>query len=240
MSIQQYNITINDFIGDTPCSEYFIYTGLTTDITSATIIYTGTTPFTGYSFYYSADTSQESIYVFIKHCDGYVQPVEDLSCCNGNPTKNQGGYQVVLVNLKCCGIFLTTPTPTITITESITPTPTLTLTITPTETSIPLPTPTPTQHAISFNMFTGTTSCSGSTWGIYGTIGFVGTVYLPPGTNIVNITDGTQIYSNSSLTTPFIFTGYVAASGLLPITTRVYHVVSGITTYVGMGGASCP
>jgi len=133
MSLHQ--ITVNNFIGTTPCNGYYIYTGLTTNINDAGYINGTATlipiPSSGYTFTITIDPAIKNIYVFVEHCDGH-----------DNSETNQGGYQMSYVDLRCidCNTGTTiTPTPTITPTNTLTPTNTITPTITPTPTNTPTP-----------------------------------------------------------------------------------------------------
>lgn len=150
-SYSQYQITINNFTGYTPCNGYYIYTGLTTNINNANYLNGITTLIpvvSGYTFTVTILSSISHIYLFIEHCDGHISSVPS------SVPKLQGGYQIERVDLRCddcyepcdsCdyniivnqGTFIY-PTP------SVTPLPTQTPSIfTPTPTITPTPTPTP-------------------------------------------------------------------------------------------------
>jgi hypothetical protein len=92
MSLHQ--ITVNNFIGTTPCSGYYIYTGLTTNINDADYINGSATliaiPPNGYTFTITIDPTIKNIYLFVEHCDGH-----------DNSETNQGGYQMSYVDLRC-------------------------------------------------------------------------------------------------------------------------------------------
>ena len=143
MSLHQ--ITVNNFIGTTPCGGYYIYTGLTTNINDAGYINGTATiipiPSSGYTFSLAIDSTVKNIYLFVEHCDGH-----------DNSETNQGGYQMSYVDLRCidCNTGTTiTPTPTITPTNTLTPTNTITPTVTPTNTLTPTNTITPTVTSTS-------------------------------------------------------------------------------------------
>jgi hypothetical protein len=123
----QYQITINNFTGQTPCNGYYVYTGLTTNINNAGFINEITTLIpivNGYSFTIELLSSISKIYLFIEHCDGHVNSVPS------NSPKLQGGYQIVSVNLTCNNCY-EQPIPSITPTISVTPSITLTISVTP-------------------------------------------------------------------------------------------------------------
>jgi hypothetical protein len=92
MSLHQ--ITVNNFIGTTPCNGYYIYTGLTTNINDANYINGSATlipiPPNGYTFTITIDPTIKNIYLFVEHCDGH-----------NNSNMNQGGYQMSYVDLRC-------------------------------------------------------------------------------------------------------------------------------------------
>ena len=85
--IKTYNVTISNFAGLTPCSGYYIYTGLTSNISNANYINGNSSliPITGttYSFQLDAESSITSVFVFIKHCeiDSYKMSLIDLRYC---------------------------------------------------------------------------------------------------------------------------------------------------------------
>lgn len=140
-----YNITISNITGSTtPCDTYNIYTGFTSEFPTNVLFSETTIPNSGYTFEFEYSGSELGLYVFVEHCDGHIQPLEDLSCC-GDPEKNQGSYQVRFVEFPSCGVS-PTPTPTNTVTPTltvtITPTPTITPTVTTTPETSATPTPT--------------------------------------------------------------------------------------------------
>ena len=63
-----YQITVNNFIGTTPCSGYYIYTGLTTNIDDANYINGSASlipiPPSGYTFSLTISSSIKNIYLF--------------------------------------------------------------------------------------------------------------------------------------------------------------------------------
>ena len=137
MPNSNYTINISPNVVKTPCSGYYLYTGTTHLIDSATPINGGDlVSFTNdeYTLSLSVDSAIDHVFLFIEHCDEHVDSVP-LST-----PKRQGGYQVLLLDLRCetCGATPSTPTPTVTPTQTITPT--LTQTITPTVTQTITPT----------------------------------------------------------------------------------------------------
>ena len=151
MPNSQYQITISNFTGSTPCTTYDVYTGITHSIDSATFVETvQSTSISGHTIQLDVDSSYTHVYLFVEHCDGHINSVP-----NSTP-KLQGGYQVTLVDLRCTDCVSSGPvegiTPTLTATS--TPTPTLTATNTPTET--PTSTPTPTLTATNTPTLTST------------------------------------------------------------------------------------
>ena len=97
-SLRNYQITISNFSGKTPCNGYYIYTGLTQNISGANYINNTQTLIpisTGYTFNISLMDNIPQIYVFVEHCDGHINPVP------GDTPKLQGGYQLSLVDLRC-------------------------------------------------------------------------------------------------------------------------------------------
>jgi hypothetical protein len=98
----QYQITISNFSGNTPCEGYYIYTGLTHNIDDADYI-NGTEILipitTGYTFNVTVLDSIPQIFLFVEHCDGHINPVP-----NSTP-KLQGGYQLALVDLRCTDCY---------------------------------------------------------------------------------------------------------------------------------------
>ena len=160
MPNSQYQVTISNFTGSTPCTSYDVYTGTTHDVNSATFVDTvSSSSILGHTITLNIDSSYTHVYLFIEHCDGHINSVP-----NATP-KLQGGYQVTLVDLRCndCVDSGTPTTPTATPTLTSTPTltttagqtstptstPTLTATSTPTLTSTSTPTLTATAGATS-------------------------------------------------------------------------------------------
>ena len=97
----QYQITINNFTGQTPCNGYYVYTGLTTDVNNANFIngITSLIPIVnGYVFNVQLLSSISKIYLFIEHCDGHIPSVPI--------PKLQGGYQIVSVDLTCSDCYV--------------------------------------------------------------------------------------------------------------------------------------
>jgi hypothetical protein len=93
-TLKTYQLTVSNFIGITPCSGYYIYTGLTSNIDDADYINGSPVlipiPPMGYSFFVDVDLSLTNIYLFVEHCDGH-----------NNSNINQGGYQMSYVDLRC-------------------------------------------------------------------------------------------------------------------------------------------
>jgi hypothetical protein len=91
-----YQITVNNFIGTTPCGGYYIYTGLTTNINGVGTDYINGSetlipiPPSGYTFSLTISSLIKNIYLFVEHCDGH-----------NNSETNQGGYQMSYVDLRC-------------------------------------------------------------------------------------------------------------------------------------------
>jgi hypothetical protein len=144
MPTLQYQITVSNFNGTTPCQSYSVYTGTTHDIDDADYVEDVNVPVSGYTLDLDIDSSYTGVYLFIEHCDGHINSVP-------SPTpKLQGGYQLVFVDLRCDTCTgerpPATPTPTITPTYSQTITPTYSQTLTPTysQTITPTITLTPT------------------------------------------------------------------------------------------------
>lgn len=150
-SYSQYQITINNFTGHTPCDGYYVYTGLTSDINNSSYLNGITTLIpivSGYTFTVTILSSISYIYLFIEHCDGHVTSVPS------SLPKLQGGYQVEKVDLRCDDCYEPCDSCNYTInvnqgnyiypTPSITPTPSETSSIiTPSPSPTPTPTPTP-------------------------------------------------------------------------------------------------
>ena len=92
-------LTISNFIESTPCTGYYIYTGLTSNISSATYINGSAVliPISsgGYTFTLNVGPSINNIYLFIEHCDG-----------RNNSATLQGGYQMSYVDLRCSDCFV--------------------------------------------------------------------------------------------------------------------------------------
>ena len=159
MPSSQYQVTISSFTGSTPCTSYDIYTGVTHDIDNATFVETvSSSSISGHTVDLDIDSSYTHVYLFIEHCDGHINSVP------GSTPKLQGGYQVVLVDLRCndCVVAGATPTPTNTPTVTSTSTPTVTSTSTPTLTptagATSTPTPTPTLTSTSTPTVTSTST----------------------------------------------------------------------------------
>jgi hypothetical protein len=167
MPSSQYQVTISSFTGSTPCTSYDIYTGVTHDIDNATFVETvSSSSISGHTVDLDVDSSYTHVYLFIEHCDGHINSIPSST------PKLQGGYQVVLVDLRCndCVVVEVTPTNTPTLTATAaetstpTPTPTVTSTNTPTLTSTPTltatagetSTPTPTVTSTSTQTLTPT------------------------------------------------------------------------------------
>lgn len=90
-------LTISNFIESTPCTGYYIYTGLTSNISdanyvngSAVLVSPSFTTFT-----LNVSPSIKNIYLFIEHCDG-----------RNNSATLQGGYQMSYVDLRCSDCFV--------------------------------------------------------------------------------------------------------------------------------------
>lgn len=103
MALSSYIVSINPTNVKTPCNGYFLYTGTTTSIDSATPLNNGnlvTFDSTGHTFNLDVDSSYDSVFLFVEHCDGHITPVPSST------PKRQGGYQVLLLDLRCevCGI----------------------------------------------------------------------------------------------------------------------------------------
>jgi hypothetical protein len=99
-TLKTYQVTVNNnFVGYTPCGGYYIYTGLTSNIDDANSINGSSVlipiPPTGYSFFVDVDLSIKNIYLFVEHCDGHY-----------NSQKNQGGYQISYVDLRCSDCYM--------------------------------------------------------------------------------------------------------------------------------------
>jgi hypothetical protein len=98
----QYQITITNFSGNTPCEGYYIYTGLTQNIDDADYINGSATLIpitTGYTFNAEILDSISQIFVFVEHCDEHINPIPNPS------PKLQGGYQLSMVDLRCDDCF---------------------------------------------------------------------------------------------------------------------------------------
>lgn len=139
MPTLNYQISVTNFNGTTPCQSYSVYTGTTYDIDSADYVEDVTVPVSGYTLSLDVDSSYNGVYLFIEHCDGHISSVPSST------PKLQGGYQLVFVDLRCseCNGTGARPeqTPTITIT------PTYSQTVTPTRTPTRTPTLTPTNSS---------------------------------------------------------------------------------------------
>jgi hypothetical protein len=150
MPTSNYQITVSNFNGTTPCQSYSVYTGTTHDIDDADYVEDVNVPVSGYTLSLDIDSSYTGVYLFIEHCDGHINSVPSST------PKLQGGYQLVFVDLRCDDCIgerpPATPTPTITVTptysQTVTPTRTPTLTPTYSQTITPTlnpgETPTPT------------------------------------------------------------------------------------------------
>jgi len=145
MPNSQYQVQISKFTSKTPCANFDIFSGTTHDINTATFVSTvSASSISGYTVSLSVDSTYTYVYLFIEHCDNHINSVPTST------PKLQGGYQVVLVDLRCddCISVYTGPvatnTPTPTVTSTSTSTPTLTETPTPTTTNTPTLTETPT------------------------------------------------------------------------------------------------
>jgi len=102
-SINQYQITISNFSGNTPCEGYYIYTGLTHNIDDADYINGSATLIpisTGYTFNVNVLDTYPQIFLFVEHCDGHINPIP------GSTPKLQGGYQMALLDLRCDDCFV--------------------------------------------------------------------------------------------------------------------------------------
>jgi hypothetical protein len=144
MPNSNYTINISPNVVKTPCSEYYLYTGTTHVFDSATPINGGVlVSFTNdeYTLSLSVDSTIDHVFLFVEHCEEHVDSVPSST------PKRQGGYQVLLLDLRCetCGGTPSTPTPTPTVTITLTPTQTITPTVT--ETLTPTLTVTPTLDA---------------------------------------------------------------------------------------------
>jgi len=97
MLTKEYKITITNLNFQTPCSGYYVYTGVTHDISQASPINGSQSliPISnGYTFNVEIESEYTFMYVFIIHCDGY------------DTTQNlQGGYQVSIADLRCTDCF---------------------------------------------------------------------------------------------------------------------------------------
>lgn len=93
---KQYQITITNFTSNTPCSGFFVLTGLTENINNAEHI--NGLPIlhnisNGFNFTLEVDSDKSKIFLFVGHCDNTPPPII-------NP-KLQGGYQLSLLDLTC-------------------------------------------------------------------------------------------------------------------------------------------
>jgi hypothetical protein len=239
--IKTYNVTISNFAGLSPCSGYYIYTGLTSNFNDADYINGSNTltPITGttYSFQLDAETSITSVFVFIKHCeiDSYKMSLVDLRCTDcilGIPaTPTPTPTRTPTPTLTPTNTLTPTVTPTNNPTPSITPTntstPTHTPTNTPTHTVTPTMTPTPSISYRTWNLAACTNTCSGV---LICTGSYSVTVYTSP--SVTDITDpSTIIYTNTALTTTW--------SGFFQLGTHLYDVVAGTPSDLGVVGSGC-
>ena len=85
-------LIISNFIESTPCTGYYIYTGLTSNISDANYLNGFATLISPLftTFTLNLSPSIKNIYLFIEHCDGRVQ----------------GGYQMSYVDLRCSDCLL--------------------------------------------------------------------------------------------------------------------------------------
>ena len=90
-------LTISNFIESTPCTGYYIYTGLTTNISDANYVNGSAVLFSPSftTFTLNVSPSIKNIYLFIEHCDG-----------RNNSATLQGGYQMSYVDLRCSDCFV--------------------------------------------------------------------------------------------------------------------------------------
>ena len=215
---------ISNFAGLTPCSGYYIYTGLTSNINNANYINGNSSliPITGttYTFQLNANTSITSVFIFIKHCeiDSYKMSLIDLRCSDcliglpPSPTPTPTVTPTITVTPTLTPTVTITPTitPTITLTPTHTPTITPTITLTPTHTPTITPTPTSTYKIWYLAGCTGpcqfaTTMCQGP---------YSLTLYTTPG--VSNLLDpGVTMYTNSSLTSTF--TGFFQQTDIIEV-----------------------
>jgi len=101
-SLKQYQITISNFSGQTPCSGYYIYTGLTHNIDDAGYLNGNVSLISlssGYTFNINLLNTIPQMFVFVEHCDGHISSVPQPA------TKLQGGYQLALVDLRCSDCY---------------------------------------------------------------------------------------------------------------------------------------
>ena len=90
-------LTISNFIESTPCTGYYIYTGLTSNISDANYVNGSAVLFSPSftTFTLNVNPSIKNIYLFIEHCDG-----------RNNSATLQGGYQMSYVDLRCSDCFV--------------------------------------------------------------------------------------------------------------------------------------
>ena len=138
-------ITINNLYDNGVCDEYNVLTGTTYNIDDATSMGIQSLPYT-----WDGGSYTGNLYVFVEHCDGHLNPPPSVD------PKNQGGFQVRLLNINCeqCPP-MPTPNPvdcdmTINVVEVIEPTPIPTAT--PGATPIPTATPDATPNPVDCDM----------------------------------------------------------------------------------------
>lgn len=228
--IKTYDVTLSNFIDSTPCSGYYVYTGLTSNFNNANYINGNSSliPITGttYTFQLGAESSITSVFVFIEHCDGvsYRMSLIDLRCSDciiGLPVSpTPTPTPSVTPTLTPTNTVTPTNTPTNTVTPTFTPTNTVTPSIvptsTPTNTITPTMTPTPSSTYKIWNLAGctspcqfGTTMCSGS---------YSLTLYTTPG--VSNLLDpGVTMYTNIGLTSTF--TGFFQQTDIIEVTSGI-------------------
>ena len=83
-------ITINNLYDNGVCDEYNVLTGTTYNIGDATSMGIQSLPYT-----WDGGSYTGNLYVFVEHCDGHLNPPPSVD------PKNQGGFQVRLLNIDC-------------------------------------------------------------------------------------------------------------------------------------------
>lgn len=84
--IKTYSVTISNFQNLSPCSGYYVYTGLTSNFNNANYIngLNSLTTITGSTYTFQLDvlSTITSVFVFIEHCDGVSHRTSllDLRC----------------------------------------------------------------------------------------------------------------------------------------------------------------